>query len=247
MTNVNALIKALTAKYPYRDQSRIQAYATLLIAKKGVVTAEDTYAAERVYSAVASSDDGYGEFADLGRYDLKVYERTANEIMTVFSNSTGADTAKLREILNVIWNNKKQWDQGSWCHIPDFEVNTASGNLNLEPPCGTSFCYAGWDAYLYAPEGSKISSNERVITLDGNDMSIMNFARDDLRLDETQAEVLFSGSNSFEDLEDIVGLFEKNPSLTGQALYKAAKAAAKRRGETAKASAERWGGYIVSE
>jgi hypothetical protein len=236
--NIRTLLNNLEKELPFTSQVSIKAYASMILGS-GSLSAPDVYAVERVRLA-SSGITSDVEFSSLNPSSKRSYESIAAKANNAYDRTSGADTVKLRKILDNIWMNKKLWSQTSWCSLGASDRIASASSPDELPPCGTSFCFAGWDAFMFAPEGSKISRDERVITVDGGNRSIMNFAEEDLRLTPVQTEILFSGANSFEDLEDIVTLLEEDPGLTGNNLYQAVRGAANRRAALARASSDRW-------
>jgi hypothetical protein len=90
-----------------------------------------------------------------------------------------------------------------------FDVAASNGS---RPPCGTTLCFAGWDAFLNAPAGSKIDSlTHSVIFPDGSRMKISRFAEQGMELTYDQAAYLFYVAETFGDLRRMADLLECDP------------------------------------
>lgn len=110
-----------------------------------------------------------------------------------------------------------EWDQESWFQLPR-ELEEAEFAPMDEVPdlvlgCGTACCLAGkvsWDAggrpLLKKSHFDDFSyfSTSIVAFPDGSQAPVNTFAQDHLGLSDEEADVLFSGSNTIEDLRVLI-------------------------------------------
>jgi hypothetical protein len=118
------------------------------------------------------------------------------------------------------------WDQSVWFRVenhihPDTDA-WIQANETLPHGCGTSGCFAGHAVFT---QGAKLSRCEfdmgatgdrwfswgEVKRPDGRIEAVQKWAAELLELDEEQADTLFNGSNSLEDLRRMVAALEDDP------------------------------------
>lgn len=61
---------------------------------------------------------------------------------------------RAQRILGMISLFPNAHDQGSWCSVPSVVGQVEAEQLRNDPSCGTTLCFAGWAAALYAPKGA---------------------------------------------------------------------------------------------
>jgi hypothetical protein len=89
--------------------------------------------------------------------------------------------------------------------VPEFPENPA------EPYCGSTACVAGWVSVLASPPGSYLYDGYYVRTPDGDSHSISNFGQEAAGLSYTQAEWLFDGARSREEVLAGLDALLENP------------------------------------
>ena len=136
----------------------------------------------------------------------------------------------LRETLDHIKNNPQTWRQDVWFTHVDPETGFRTDELisfDVEEvnSCGTAFCFAGHAAlksgFVAPPKNSyshwckeeydEASGRTRTIFVDDHAAKALGITWD-------QADVLFSGENSMEDLETIVNAIIEDPDISGSEL-----------------------------
>jgi hypothetical protein len=135
----------------------------------------------------------------------------------------GPDIVRLRENLAAIKANLEHWDQADYAVRAgmgeDWTVFPRAAGAGL-PPCGTTFCLAGWDAFLHAPQDATIDTCHEEVSLAGNARQhISFFATRGMRLTEGQAEALFDPANTLGDLYAMADYLEERPGASGETLY----------------------------
>lgn len=125
---------------------------------------------------------------------------------------TGPELAQ--DILDVITEQVERWQQGSW----RFDWNGEEKQIDAmredpkNPSCTTAFCVAGWVGALhqvrwssqdasYIGDPDKCDCTTPTCTTGSHIMFVSDFARDKLGLSTYNADALFSGENSFEQVE----------------------------------------------
>lgn len=114
-------------------------------------------------------------------------------------------------VLDRIDAHPKQWDQGTWLY--------EKGN------CGTVACFAGWASTLagYEPElghwmtfhNETTRSALAMTSPSGDRMDVREAARIELGISGEQADYLFAGGNTREDLGEYVAeIFGPRPAVT---------------------------------
>lgn len=97
------------------------------------------------------------------------------------------------------------WYQGSWAQdATNFRILREDfpqryGNLAT---CGTAYCIAGHVAASIAGE-ENIDLCQFMVNVEGNEVAIPDFAKEQLGLGDRQADRLFNGGNSIEDVRRI--------------------------------------------
>lgn len=128
--------------------------------------------------------------------------------------------ALLRETLQYIKEHPQQWNQEVWFTWKDANGNRLFDAIEVEfeevNSCNSAFCFAG-HAALKSGFGKPPKDSNRVWEYDGVEVS--EWATDKLGLTWDQADVLFSSSNTMEDLELIVNAILENPNIGGDELY----------------------------
>lgn len=125
------------------------------------------------------------------------------------------------------------WDQDSW-----FRITTVDGDIYYQKEketveeqnsCSSSFCFAGHVAisqgFPFPPKDNGQDWERSVLHLDENPEDtyeyregVSEFAEKVLGLTPSQADLLFAGKNTLEDLETIVAIFHKIPNVRGWVL-----------------------------
>jgi hypothetical protein len=127
-------------------------------------------------------------------------------------NENQPDIARMRKDLAAIREHPDNHDQSRWVGSAD-DVTVASG-LDQYPPCGTTLCFAGWDAYLHAPKGSRLVDGVYIMYANGGHDSISKFAQEGMGISKEQAAAFFTEADSADDLETMINTLEANPDAT---------------------------------
>lgn len=115
--------------------------------------------------------------------------------------------ALMHQILEKIRLDPDSWDQSNWARLTG---------------CGTSYCFAGWACVLsgYRMDWTDICSvtlfliDEDYREQHGDRRPISNTACELLGLGPKEADALFAGSNSLDDLETMVKNLENGRPIT---------------------------------
>lgn len=148
--------------------------------------------------------------------------------------SDGINYELLDEVMNYIKEHPQSWHQASWYRYVDTETGYEWNDVVTEEvtevnSCGAAFCFAG---HVGMREGFPAPINNSVIwdrwiedeelgyyneSKDGWGYSedISEFARKRLGLRDDQAEALFDGDNSMENLETMVKILHELPDIDG--------------------------------
>lgn len=149
-------------------------------------------------------------------------------------------------VLDLIEDNVDRWNQSTWrqdvdsggnylqpCTGIDLETSTvleAFAEDPLNPACTTSFCFAGWVGAVKGVKWAK-GDQENVGDPDKCDcktlcctdyehqISIAQFARDELGLALYEGELLFNGDNTLPTLRDMVEQLVETGSIDGEEDY----------------------------
>lgn len=127
----------------------------------------------------------------------------------------------LEEIMKHIHAEQKHWDQCIWAEaVPTEKMYVESKFDEIQPPptCGTAYCVAGWAAHL---TGAKIlwhpqfkydmDENQYYVEFftashvkhkNGMVLKIEDYAKNVLDLDDYEAETLFLGGNTLDELDE---------------------------------------------
>lgn len=139
------------------------------------------------------------------------------------------DFELLDSVLDFIKVHPSTWRQESWYKI----VDTKSGEVSIRTEeevvtevnsCGAAFCFAGHvalrEGFPNPPKTNHESWNRIVLDSTGDTyrQEASEFAEAVLGLSWSQADVLFEGDNSLEDLEEIVEGLHLNPRIHGSDL-----------------------------
>jgi hypothetical protein len=126
----------------------------------------------------------------------------------------------LEDTMKHIEENPQTWSQNNW-----YVWRTATGDkywgvvtteMVETNSCGSAYCFAG-HAALSA--GFSAPPKENYAGWFGqNGQYVDEFARETLGLTQAQADALFHGDNSMDDLRNMVDAIIENPKITGQAL-----------------------------
>lgn len=141
-----------------------------------------------------------------------------------------ANNELLLETLNYIKENPQKWMQDVW-----FGFYDADGNRILEPveleevnSCNTAFCFAGHAALKTGFPAPPVNGYEPWVKSEYDPVAarpvrtfVDEYAQKQLGLTWDQADVLFSGDNSLEDLETLVNAIIENPDIDQDDLLKA--------------------------
>lgn len=100
---------------------------------------------------------------------------------------------------------KGNWDQASWWSSKAVQAAWNAGSIDvsmqaselLEHKCGTTGCVAGWAVALAHPDAVFTGS---VVTFGDSAGSVPGIAQDELELDYDQAEWLFSGDRTLDQV-----------------------------------------------
>jgi hypothetical protein len=98
------------------------------------------------------------------------------------------DLSLLRKVFDQIQNDPETWDQKNWAR---------------KYACNTAYCVAGHAAVMSGHEirwGRAViaSGTTETLTVSGAHLSVPEVARHELGLDEVEANILFSGSNTLD-------------------------------------------------
>jgi hypothetical protein len=122
-----------------------------------------------------------------------------------------ANIERMRGNLGAILRYEDQHDQGSWIEAPGpFPVRASNGE---HPPCGTTMCFAGWDAFRNAPKGASIRGNY-VCEPGWPDRGVWDFAREGMELTAGQSEAFFIAASTIGDLEALTDYIEDHPGAS---------------------------------
>lgn len=137
--------------------------------------------------------------------------------------------ALLDEIMDYIEKHPRQWNQDDWFRIVDLvtgETRYETERVLMEEvnSCGAAMCFAGHAALRMGFPAPPLNNNgswqREVLDEAGYPYreDVFVFAQNVLGLTSSQADALFAGSNSMEDLKNIVEALHLNPKLSGYAL-----------------------------
>lgn len=129
--------------------------------------------------------------------------------------SDGLNVELLTQVFKYIKNNPQTWRQQTWYAIVDRNSGDRTFEIREEivedaNKCGTSFCFAGHvairEGFALPPKDNDETWSRRFVDAEGyNDYEeVDEFASKRLGLDYNQAEALFSGGNTMDDIEFIV-------------------------------------------
>lgn len=132
----------------------------------------------------------------------------------------------LDETMNHIRNNPQKWRQSAWYAWLDEDGKLAQDVVTVEVEevnsCGSAMCFAGHAALKSGfPAPPSENWKQWTATIDGKLMDVSDYAKKKLGLNWEQADVLFGGDNTMEDLETMVALLKENPDATEEDLLKA--------------------------
>lgn len=65
------------------------------------------------------------------------------------------------EVIGAIELHPDNHDQDAWCSVSRSGVPVIAKQMLSEPPCGTTLCFAGWTAALWAPQDSVFIYRDR--------------------------------------------------------------------------------------
>ncbi len=150
-------------------------------------------------------------------------ERSRHEVIEAIRQLEGAELVSA--VVDLIEAVQDRWDQNSWrFNGKEQERYEAWQQDVLNPGCHTSFCAAGWIGaldgvkwYRETVEGigrpgvCNCSSPECVMP--SHYMLVSTYAAGRLGLTEDEAQVLFDGSNTLEDLRTLADAMENGISL----------------------------------
>ena len=145
-----------------------------------------------------------------------------------------ANIKRMRKNLAAIRKYPEQHKQFAWITdgmYCDVSLKALKADNGDHPPCGTTLCFAGWDAFLHAPKGSCISVGEFLVTGDDT-VHISYSAEKGMDLTEGQAAALFYRAKNVEDLEVLTDAIAAHPEYDFIDLCKVARDAAKERGDS---------------
>lgn len=123
----------------------------------------------------------------------------------------------LQDTMKHIKENPQTWNQNVWFvhldengHRAELAVTVEMTEVNS---CNTAFCFAGHAALksgFPAPPQNGLSWYGAV---DGEHYEASDYARQKLGISWTQADILFNGQNTMEDLEVLVDALIENPNI----------------------------------
>lgn len=132
-----------------------------------------------------------------------------------------ANNDRLQEVLDHIENNPQTWQQDVWFINRDGTEENFSIEVEEINSCGSAFCFAGHAAlkggFTRPPANnydSWFSRNEET----GRVTYVDEFARDWLGVTNDQADILFSSSNTMDDLRECVAALVEDPDIPWEAL-----------------------------
>jgi hypothetical protein len=110
------------------------------------------------------------------------------------------------ELIDIVENPLGLWQQSSWFFDSEF-IEDDHKRLDIQywldelqnPTCGTTACVAGWAAIKVSPLGTLITASG-VIYPDGRTASAANVGEVALGLSYEQAEYLFSGGRTKDEV-----------------------------------------------
>lgn len=136
----------------------------------------------------------------------------------------------LDSVLEYIKAHPTTWRQESWYKIVDRDtgamVNIVKEEETVEEvnSCGASFCFAGHvairEGFPNPPKSNDDSWTRLALDSDGYSyhQDVSDFAETVLGLTWSQADTLFDGANTLQDLEEIVEGLHLNPKVHGSDL-----------------------------
>ena len=135
-----------------------------------------------------------------------------------------ANVELLRETMQYIKNNPQSWRQDVWFTHLDPETGRRTHELvevEVEEvnSCKTAFCFAGHAALKSGfPSPPKDSYTNWIAEINGENVWVDAYAARQLGITYDQAEVLFAGENSMEELEVLVEAIINKPDITSDDL-----------------------------
>lgn len=118
------------------------------------------------------------------------------------SNTQTINRPLLYQVLGFLETHPEQWDQGNWARPAINE----KGEVEEDPfACGAKGCFAGWASVFAGGRWAKDGSS--VITPDNRRVSVQTHAMEALGLNDYQANLLFSGGNTIEQMKEYIKKF----------------------------------------
>lgn len=152
----------------------------------------------------------------------------------------GVNYKLLDEILEFIVEHPRQWEQAAWFRIVDRETGEMKYNVEVQTveevnSCGAAFCFAGHVALAAGFPSPPIDNHQewaRTVIIDPEaeyrwdreyDEAVDEFAYKVLGITAGQADALFAGENTINDLKAIVKALHLNPDVRGYTLREMAE------------------------
>lgn len=121
-----------------------------------------------------------------------------------------ANEVLLRQVMEKIKSDLESWNQESWFAMYDQDgYPWYPGDFG--EPCETAYCFAGWTGIMTGFEKPAKETKTWDWRNDGEHIS--DYAQRALGLSTAQADTLFAGENTLDDLENLVEAIIENPEI----------------------------------
>ena len=125
-----------------------------------------------------------------------------------------ANIELLDKVLDYIKTHPQEWRQSSWYAILNPDGTLLDGDIVVDEPCGTAFCFAGHAAMMTGfPKPPTYNGAIWTGVVDGREYFVDTWAARVLDLTPDQADILFESRNTLEELETIVNAIKENPEI----------------------------------
>lgn len=124
-----------------------------------------------------------------------------------------AEMSRLYRVSRAIRRYPQNSDQGNW-HVSLDSETPVHADDGQHPECGTTLCFAGWTAFLYAPEGARLRMDTLVLA-DGSVLDIEAFAVDQLGITADQGLALFYTAQNADEIDAAIDALEANSDIDG--------------------------------
>lgn len=141
-----------------------------------------------------------------------------------------ANNELLLDVLDHIKNNPQNWRQDAWFAFVDENGHrvwdTVSFDVEEVNSCHTAFCFAGHAAlktgFVAPPKnaysGWKMEVDDPSTYSGKRNVYVEDYAREKLEITWDQADALFNGDNTLEDLEAMVKAIIDDTDISGEEL-----------------------------